>query len=57
MRRVDERGVLANADLPTGDGKDVYVLGARRIAEQRVPGGHDDDIRLDHGGYGTHSRG
>jgi len=30
------------------DGKNIYVLGARRIAEERVARRNDDDIRLDH---------
>jgi hypothetical protein len=55
--RIDEHGVLAHAHRSPGDGKNIYVLGARWIAEHSVASGDDDDIRLDHRGYGTHSRG
>src|SRR5207302_9581762 len=54
---IDEHRVLTDPHRSPRDGKNIYVLGARRIAEQRVPRGHDDDVRFDHRGYPTHSRG
>ena len=57
MCLVNEHGVLTNAHRPSGDREDIYVLGARGIAEQCVARGNDDDVRFDHRGYGTHSRG
>jgi hypothetical protein len=49
-RLVHEHRVLGDRHGPTGDGKNIYVLGPRRIAEQRVACGNDDDLRLDHRG-------
>jgi len=49
LRRIHEHRVLAHRNGPAGDGKNIYVLGARRIAKQRVSRGHDNDVRLDHG--------
>ena len=57
MCRVNEHGVLADPDRTASDGKNIYVLGARRIAEQSIPGRNDDDVRFGHRGYGTHSGG
>jgi hypothetical protein len=57
MCRIDEDPVIAHTHRPPGDGKNIYVLGARRIAEQSVASGDDDDVRLEHRDYGTHSRG
>src|SRR5207245_7018024 len=43
----DGRG-LAHQHGLAGDGKNMYVLGPRRIAKERVARGNDDDIGLDH---------
>jgi len=50
MCLLDEHRVLTDPDRPPGDGKNIYVLGPWRIAEQRVARRHNDDVRLDHRG-------
>jgi len=45
---ADEHRVLPHAHGTPSDGKNIYVLGARRIAEQRVARGNNDDLRFDH---------
>jgi hypothetical protein len=55
-RFVDEHRVLSDRHGSPGNGKNIYVLGPRRIAEQRVSRGNNDDVRFDQRGYGTHSR-
>jgi len=49
-RRVDEHRVLTHGHRPPRDGKNIYVLGAWRIAEQCVSCRDNDDVRFDHRG-------
>ncbi len=49
-RVVDEPRVLTDRHRPAGNGKNIYVLGARRISEQRVSRGHNDNLWFDHVG-------
>ena len=50
MRLIEERAVVGNAHRVTRDREDVDVLGSRWVAKQRVAGGHDDDVGLNHAG-------
>src|SRR5205814_4546777 len=47
---IDEHRVLSDRHGAAGNGKNIYVLGPRWIAEQRVPRGNNDDLGLDHRG-------
>jgi hypothetical protein len=54
-RFIDKHGVFPHGHRPAGDRKNIYVLGAGRVAEQCVTSRDNHDIGFEHRRYGTHS--